>query len=70
LAASNSNSDGVLKPSVSIWIQHVILTGQECHNGLAGDVDGDGDTHFVAKHWSHDTPTGRAYIHLENKAKK
>lgn len=57
------------RPDASSWTRHEILQGHECHNGLAGDVDGDGDIDFVVKHWAQDGPTGRAYILLENQAK-
>lgn len=57
------------KPKTSSWIRHVLLQGHECHNGLAGDVDGDGDIDFVAKNWAPDGPTGRAFILLENVTK-
>ncbi len=52
------------------WKEHVILLGPLFHEGIAGDVDQDGDVDLVGKRWK-TGPSGhrtnhRAIIYLEN----
>ena len=49
-----------------LWKEHVIHTGMTVHEGVAGDVDRDGDVDIVIKPWSgKDSP--RNFIYLENR---
>jgi hypothetical protein len=51
------------KPSsIKDWKEHVILEGFVAHDGVVGDVDGDGDLDIVSKEW-----TSGAVYYLENK---
>ena len=43
------------------WKEHIILSGPLCHEGLAGDVDADGDIDLVLKGW-----TSGPFIYMEN----
>ena len=43
------------------WKEHIILEGPECHEGVAGDVDGDGDLDICSKAWN-----GDLHIYLRN----
>jgi len=52
------------KPMDSDWKQHVILEGFVAHEGVIGDVDGDGDLDIVCKEWT----SGSVY-YLENRLK-
>ena len=52
------------KPGPADWKPHVILEGFVAHEGIAADVDGDGDIDIVSKEWT----SGSVY-YLENKLK-
>ena len=43
------------------WKEHVILEGPECHEGVAADVDGDGDLDICSKPWN-----GNLHVYLKN----
>ena len=43
------------------WKEHVILEGPRCHEGVAADVDGDGDVDVCSKPWN-----GSLHVYLEN----
>ena len=43
------------------WKEHLILNGFVAHEGLAGDVDADGDLDIVSKEW-----TSGSLYYLEN----
>ncbi len=43
------------------WKEHIILEGPECHEGVAGDVDGDGAIDICSKAWN-----GNLHIYLRN----
>jgi hypothetical protein len=45
------------------WIERKILTGKQCHEAEAGDVDGDGDIDLCTKPWS----GTNEHIFLENR---
>jgi hypothetical protein len=47
------------------WKEHVILEGPECHEGVAGDVDGDGDLDICSKPWN-----GDLHVYLRNLLKE
>lgn len=50
------------------WKHHSIHEGMPNHEGINGDVDGDGDQDIILKPWNHkDEP--RHFIYLENRAK-
>lgn len=53
------------KPAASDWKEHVILEGFVAHDGVVGDVDGDGDLDIVSKEWT----SGSVY-YLENNLTK
>jgi len=43
------------------WNEHVILEGPRCHEGVAADVDGDGDVDICSKPWN-----GGLHVYLRN----
>ncbi|MBN2474871.1 MAG: VCBS repeat-containing protein [Pirellulales bacterium] len=43
------------------WQEHLILEGPRCHEGVAADVDGDGDVDICSKPWN-----GNLHLFLEN----
>jgi hypothetical protein len=43
------------------WKEHIILEGPECHEGVVGDVDGDGAIDICSKAWN-----GNLHIYLRN----
>lgn len=43
------------------WREHMILEGPRCHEGVAADVDGDGDVDICSKPWS-----GSLHVYLRN----
>ena len=43
------------------WTEHIILEGPRCHEGVAADVDGDGDVDICSKPWN-----GGLHVYLEN----
>lgn len=43
------------------WQEHLILEGPECHEGVAADVDADGDVDLCSKPWR-----GDLHVYLEN----
>lgn len=43
------------------WIEHLILEGPRCHEGVAADVDADGDVDICSKPWN-----GGLHVYLEN----
>lgn len=47
------------------WIEHELLTGKQCHEAEAGDVDGDGDIDICTKPWS----GTNEHLFLENRLK-
>jgi hypothetical protein len=34
------------------WVEHVLVTGKQCHEAEAADVDGDGDIDICTKPWN------------------
>lgn len=38
----------------SLWVEHSIGKGYMCHEGVAADVDGDGDIDICTKPWKGD----------------
>ena len=44
------------------WKEHIILSGPECHGGIAGDVDADGDIDIIVRGYNRGP-----FIYLENK---
>jgi len=44
------------------WREHLILEGPRCHEGVAADVDGDGDVDICSKPWN-----GDLHVFLENR---
>jgi len=44
------------------WREHLILEGPRCHEGVAADVDGDGDVDLCSKPWN-----GGLHVYLENR---
>lgn len=46
------------------WTEHVVNEGDRCHEGVAADVDGDGDVDICSKPWN-----GDLHVYLENLAK-
>ncbi len=51
------NADG----RATRWREHVILEGPRCHEGVAADVDGDGDVDICSKPWN-----GSLHVYLKN----
>jgi hypothetical protein len=49
------------------WKRHEILTGYECHEAVAGDVDGDGDIDICIKPWKGTTNIYLRNMLMENK---
>jgi hypothetical protein len=47
------------------WKEHIILEGPECHEGVAADVDGDGDLDICSKPWN-----GNLHVYLRNMLKE
>jgi len=47
------------------WREHIILEGPECHEGVAADVDGDGDLDICSKPWN-----GDLHVYLRNRLKE
>jgi hypothetical protein len=47
------------------WVEHVLLTGKQCHEAEAADVDGDGDIDICTKPWN----GTNEHIFLENRLK-
>ena len=47
------------------WKEHIILSGPLYHEGIAGDVDSDGDVDLIVKGW-----TSGSFIYLENLLEK
>ncbi len=47
------------------WREHMILEGPECHEGVAADVDGDGDLDICSKPWN-----GDLHVYLRNRLKE
>lgn len=47
------------------WVEHELLTGKQCHEAEAGDVDGDGDIDICTKPWS----GTNEHLFLENRLK-
>ncbi len=47
------------------WKEHLILEGPRCHEGVAADVDGDGDVDICSKPWH-----GELHVYLENLLKE
>ncbi|CAN5386333.1 hypothetical protein BH23VER1_BH23VER1_10940 [soil metagenome] len=45
------------------WVEHQIMAGKQCHEAVAGDVDGDGDIDICTKPW-HGTDE---HVFLENR---
>jgi len=43
------------------WKEHMILEGPRCHEGVAADVDGDGDVDICSKPWN-----GDLHVYLKN----
>ncbi|MHC4181569.1 MAG: FG-GAP repeat domain-containing protein [Planctomycetota bacterium] len=43
------------------WKEHMILEGPRCHEGVAADVDGDGDVDICSKPWN-----GNLHVYLRN----
>lgn len=43
------------------WQEHTILSGPLCHEGIAGDVDQDGDVDLIIKGW-----TSGSFIYAQN----
>jgi hypothetical protein len=44
------------------WTEHLIFEGPRCHEGVAADVDGDGDVDICSKPWN-----GNLHLYLENR---
>jgi hypothetical protein len=47
------------------WTEHEIFSGVECHEAVAGDVDGDGDIDICSKPWD----GGDEHVYMENLSK-
>ena len=47
------------------WVEHVVNEGDRCHEGMAADVDGDGDIDICSKPWN-----GDLHVYLENLLKR
>jgi hypothetical protein len=43
------------------WAEHIVNQGDRCHEGVAADVDGDGDIDICSKPWN-----GNLHVYLEN----
>ena len=53
------NADGI----GGKWVEHVVREhAAECHEGMAADVDGDGDIDLCSKPWN-----GNLHVYLRNR---